>query len=102
MVEQLTLNQLVEGSSPSRLTTPLIRALHEAGHAVARWCFGTPLRVVSIRPGAGHNGVTISGPGDVDLPALACSELVHQQPAEIRVYVERQIIATLAGWEAGV
>jgi hypothetical protein len=34
-------------------------AIHEAGHALARWRFGWPIECVSIRPGVAHAGLVM-------------------------------------------
>ncbi len=49
---------VVSGKGPDR--RPL--AFHEAGHAVVAWALGVPNKVVSIRPGLGHAGVTSHDP----------------------------------------
>jgi hypothetical protein len=47
---------------------------HEAGHAAAFWCYGIPLRYVSIRPDLAHGyggmAVTAVEPPDKGLPEL--------------------------------
>jgi hypothetical protein len=40
-----------------------ITAYHEGGHALGDWLRSVPTAVLSIRPGAGHWGVTISDAG---------------------------------------
>jgi hypothetical protein len=78
-------------------------AYHEAGHAVASILYGQPLIAVSIRPGVGYSGITMTAPtaqftftSEID-PGLS----VLFQPTRLRDSLEAEIVMALAGPIAG-
>lgn len=74
-------------------------ALHEAGHACAEVILGGAVEYASIRPGRTFAGIEVPAARDlIDVDGFApWLPSVTLEPPALRVAVERQIIATLAG-----
>ena len=77
-------------------------AIHEAGHAVADVVLGIPVEYTSIRPGKTFAGIEVPAPFEVDLGSWNQYLPISAAPADLRAYVEKRIIAFLAGPIAAV
>ncbi len=72
-------------------------AYHESSHALARWLYGWPIAVVSIRPGAGHLGIVMGQGPIANLGALIDGRhpLDGLDPAARRLADQAMVICTI-------